>query len=357
MAEVDFLSAEETKALKLLQSIEGLKQTEDEKPLTSYDKKLADWKDRNELKDGKNISIYVLTNGQNSREEFVESVPVDKYDFEGLHAHIKRRWGPGDYRVRLREGKSWAINEYLCVREALDEKKEYTGLDGVVSQLLDQIKQLNNRPRNDNNDRMQFLQEMLIMKQLFSGGEQKQANGLTEVLTLITGLKSAGLISTPGDQEKEPEKDGFLGFLTSMGPTLESIAKTTLQNRQQVMQPQFIPPVYPSQPEPEITGGLPENVKALVSMSLITLVNAAEKNANPKMYATWVLDQLPADVENDFMDMLEADNWLDTLDTMSYNRARPYAAWFAEVRNHIFAEFTDGSDDDSGNTHNDTSGD
>jgi hypothetical protein len=347
MAEVDFMSAKEMQALELLRSLENVKEHEEPAPLTDYDRKLGDWLALNDNKDSAKLNIYALSAGQNSNEEFVESLPVDKYDFEGLHAHIKKKWGAGDYRVRIREGKKWVINQYLSVREALDEKTPSTDMTGVVGQLLDQIKRLNERPKSDGNDRMAFLQEMLIMKQLFSTPQQSNGGGLNEMLGLITGLKNAGLISTPNDEKDVTEKDGFMGFLSSMAPTLETIAKNAMQRPQMpapMHQPQYAQPA----PQP-VSPAMGDEIKAMITMALMTLCHAAEKNAEQSIYVTWVLDQLPDEHLDEFFELLDSDDWLDTLDAMSYGKAKLYTLWFTGVRNAILAELTD----DNGQTDTD----
>lgn len=358
MPESQFITAKEREAFELMDQIEALKNPPE--PVTDYDEKFDDLLTQFNDKPLAKLMIYAQAEGQNNGLDLLETLPVDKYDFEGLHEHIRNTWGAGDYRIRIREGKLWKANRLLTIRKPLTEKNanpELVGMTGIVGQLLQQIKLLNERKPDNGNDRMQFLQEMLIMKQLFSSDQPTQNNnsGLQEMLALITGLKSAGLISTPNDEKDVKESDGFMGFLSSMAPTLETIAKGAMQPRQQI--PQQMPPAYQPQPapqpEPDLTGepdGLPEHVKALVSMALITLCNAADKQSDSEFYADWVLDQMPDEHLSEFVAMLEADNWLDTLDAMVYGRAKPHAVWFGDLRQQIFAQLVP---DDSGQTDND----
>lgn len=358
MPEAQFMSAQEREAFEMLDRIESLKAPAEIK--TQYDEKLDELIDSFQSTPNATVSIYRQKgNNVNDGLTFLDSFPPDKYTREQIMKLLRDEYGTGDYRVQVRVKGKLKANELICIeapkKPEHGSRSETSDIIETVLTRLDRMQQqmFNTPQKSPEQIEHDFLQKMLVMKQLF--GQPQQSNGgLQEMLTLITGLKSAGLISTPNDEKDVKESDGFMGFLSSMAPTLETIAKGAMQPRQQI--PQQMPPAYhpqpAPQPEPDLTGepdGLPEHVKALVSMALITLCNAADKQSDSEFYADWVLDQMPDEHLSEFVAMLEADNWLDTLDAMSYGKAKPHAVWFEELRQQIFAQLVP---DDSGQTDN-----
>lgn len=322
---------------------------------TGHDRKFDTLLNSFEGQDNVKLAIYRQRGGLNDGLTFLDTFPVDKYDYEGLHVYIRDSYGEGDYRVQIRENGKLRANELITI-EVPKTKENYPTVQsndsmGIINSVLERMDVMNQRmmemqQNTGGNDRMAMLQEMLVMKQLFSDGGNKSS--MHELLETIQGLQGLGInIGGSGEQEKN---DGFMAFLGQMAEPLGQIIQGTAMSTQSKDRATMRHPL--TQPQPQTTQPKEPtmvNPKLMfIKASIGTLINAAAKKSDPTLYADVVMDQIPDAFFPQFIGMLEKDEWFAEM-TSIHPGVKDHAEWFTSLRNEILLALSETDDGEPNN--------
>jgi len=187
---------------------------------------------------GKVIRIYRQLGSGRESMEFVAKYPADKYTIDDLIDKLKYEYGGGDYRFMIYNEKGKLVaNKLICIAKKSTLKPEggvNNGLYGVLERMMDKQDEFMRRMLGNNNgekSRLEFMQEMMVMKELFSpnGTSGSPMGQVKETLELMTMLR----------EEANPEKEsgGFGEIMKGALPLLTSIAQNAQGKPQQPPQP------------------------------------------------------------------------------------------------------------------------
>lgn len=250
------------------------------------------------------LNVTRQLSGGNSPQQFVGRFPADKFDFGQLQAHLQEHFGGGDYRVMLYAKGRVRANRLICIAERVKhDTTPDAGIATVLNQVMTQMERMNNQmlsimqdKQSGGKSRMEMLQEMMLMKQMFSG--DKNAGGLGQLTEALEVLKTLG-VKIGGDSDNE--SSGFGGLLNMAAPLIQKAIETP----RPMAPPQYRPNPLPAQPPIIPTTPKPQNseqnkMQLLIQMGVNQLVTAARRNGDHHEYATMVLDNIPEDKAREF---------------------------------------------------------
>lgn len=266
---------------------------------------------------GKTVNIYKQTgNGQESMAH-VMSHPADKYTIQELVEILKVEYGGGDYRFHLRSEKGRLIaNKLIVIAKKLspDAGTQETGMLAILGRMMDKQDEFMRRilpTQETGGSRIEFMKEMSMMKDLFSGGQQANPLGQAkEMLELIDLLK----------KQANPEADeggGFTKIISDSLPLLDKMADVARENNRAVTRNR------PRQgQQPEQNPMKKTIVKKLLSMR-------ANKE-HPADVAEKLNGQIPPYLIPQIEKMILGDNAVEELININPN-VEPHKEWFKDV--------------------------
>ena len=206
----------------------------DEETLTAADKaaEAAVEQLSSNAEKGTIIRIYrQLGTGQESME-FVAKYPADKFSIDDLIEKMQVEYGGGDYRFMIYNEKGKiAANKLISIAKKQEKpSEENSGLYGLLRGMMDKqdnfARVMLAKQNEGGNSRMEMLQEMVIMKNLFSSGEQKDAGSAVAQLKEL--MEAMELLKTMGANNDDSDS-GFAGIFKESIPLLQTIAEAAKQ--------------------------------------------------------------------------------------------------------------------------------
>lgn len=194
---------------------------------------------------GKTIRVYrQMGNGKESMQ-FVMSEPADKYTVDELIDIVMRKYGGGDYRFMIyNERGKLSANKLISIAT---EKTGYEngGKEGGAFGLLNSLMEKQDRltahlvdSGKDNTSRMDFMREMIMMKEIFAGGENTPTkSAMSQMKEFAECMAMMKEIANP---EPKEEENSFGKIFSEAAPLLTSIVQSAANNRQNQ------PPVNPA---------------------------------------------------------------------------------------------------------------
>lgn len=297
-------------------------------PRTSADSLLDELMlELNDTSDKVSLSIYRQTgNGQESMQ-FVESMPPDKYGYTELLNYIRENYGAGDYRLQVRQNGKLKANKLVQIAKRVSQPQQNSGNDSAllhaIQGMQEQIAQQNQviarmMQQPQGNSKKDFLEEMMIYKQLFSDNSPKHAGGVGELLQSVDALKSLGInVGLPSPEEKE---EGFGDMIDKISPIL----MTAFQHQRQA-------PVRPNvKPNPQPRD---EQMfeKMQLKMGIAQMVAGARNGADPSLFAEFVVNTVDQEKVDKYLTSPNAFQMVCQID----KNAAPYQAYFNDIKEHI----------------------
>ena len=262
--------------------------------------------------------------------EVVGRFPADKDDYGQLQAHLQENFGAGDYRIMLYVKGRVRANKLLTIAQPLKPANVSTQQDNVTMLILNQLEKMQNQivsimqeKQTGGNSRMEFMQELMMMKQIFSS-DNKPSSGIKDIVDTIGSLKELGL-NIGG--VIEPEEKGFGDLLALAAPVLQNITA-----------PQAAPAYQPNPiaQKPQLTPEQKEAQKMnmMLRLGIGQLIAGAKRNSPHDTYATLVIDNIP---EAQIMAFFNSPTGFADLVKIAPEVAN-HSAWFGELAEHIKAQ-------------------
>ncbi len=226
---------------------------------------------------GKTVQIYrQLGSGQESME-FVAKYPADKFTIDELINKLKVEYGGGDYRFMIRNEKGKLVaNKLICIARKLSPSvsgDNQSGVYGVLERMMDKQDEFMRRMMANNqggNSRMEMMNELVVMKELFSGNQQ--ANPMSQMKEMFEMI---AMVKEQANPEKEDDGGGFTKMITEAMPLLNTMAKaaTGAQQPQPAHQPN---PQRRTRQKPQE----PQDMQKLAIGQLLTMAANGEEAAD-----------------------------------------------------------------------------
>ena len=291
----------------------------------------------NETSSSATVSIHRQQGSGKESLQFLESFAPDKYQPDELLMYIRSTYGGGDYRVHVRENGRLRANKHVSIGEPRIVSRETNAESPALTMMMQQIEKQNRMiaelttrnaaPQESEND---FLNKMLVYKQLFDNGPQK-SQGIQDILQTVSSLKELG-INVGGIQTDAPQKEeGFGDIVEKMSPVLTALLQQPQQAQQQT------PQNY--KPNPQPTGNKQNMMNLKLKMGVATLVKAAAKGSPTDFYADFVTDNVSEENIKAFMTDANAMEKLAGVD----KRVLEHKEWFEDLGEHLKGALGDSS--------------
>lgn len=278
---------------------------------------------------GSFITCHRVVGSGNIPEEFVARFQADKYDYAQILEYLKENYGGGEYRLRLyvkgrlRKGG----NKLIQIANAIPKQKDQT--DTTLSIVMQQMEKMNQQmltimkdKQTGGNSRMEMMQEMMMMKQLFAPTERgggRSVGGIGDILDTVEGLKALGIQVGNQPIEQEPGLSRLFDLATPLiQKAMESPTPVPV-----VQQAPLLSNPQPRQP----------TMNQMIAIGLIPLVKAAAKNSDPALYAPMVLDNVD---EANIRRFFNSPTGMADLIKIQPNIAN-HLAWFELLGEHVKA--------------------
>lgn len=292
--------------------------------------------DLNDTSDNVQLRILRQTGSGKEAMQFVEAMPPDKYNADELYLYLRESYGPGDYRIQVRRNGKIAANKLISIAAKKAVSRENTGDSSALLQAIqamqDQISHQNQAiarmmQQPQGNNKKEFLEEMMLYKQLFSDNAPRQSGGVGELLQSVEALKTLGInvgVPSAGDDD-----EGFGGIIEKMSPLLMAALQGN-QNQQPPAGPQSQPKPNPQQ-RPENDPKMFEKLQ--LKMGVQQMVNAARKGADPSLLAEFVTNTVDQTIVDKYLTNPQAFKMVCSIN----KDASPHESWFNDMREHINA--------------------
>lgn len=205
--------------------------------------------------EGSEAKITIKRVLSDSSTVFCEQVPVDRYDYYGLHDYIAKAYGGGEYRLYLtKKGtKGLLQNTLIKIAEKKQDTIEKTGQvvvqprNDISLAILEELRRSNERQQASNP--MEAFQQMLPMitalKELMGGGGQRSV--VKEMMETMTLMREMRDMADMGPRED----DSIFGALKPALPALIGAVTQSQQRPVQQVAPRPRPiPQRPVNPNP-----------------------------------------------------------------------------------------------------------
>lgn len=253
----------------------------------------------------KSVKIMRQTGRGNESMQFVMSEPADKYSIDQLILIVQKNYGSGDYRFMIyNERGKLAANKLISIAEKISpENNGYNsdGMSAVFSQYMNKtdlmLRQLLGDKKSEGNDRTEFLKEMVLYKELFSGGKTPQQNPMDQIKEVLTVME---MLKTNINPEPEQKESGGFGELISQSmPLLTALAQGATLNRGHAA-PQNNDAKQRRQPKRK-SNNESDKMLNVIADNLLTEINAG---TDTDIVAQKLTEQVPSIYEKKFIAFL-----------------------------------------------------
>lgn len=249
------------------------------------------------------INVYAIRPGSRGGE-FVDSFPVDA--FAGEASFLKRirdEFGAGEFRIQLRHGRTFRVNRIVRIapaRERAPRDEPGAAVAAALARLDEQFRRseqlvreaITARPQQPESEEA-FLRRLQLYREVLGGGAGASAarSGAESIEVFLQGL-NLGRSLEPSTGAGTT--DVLLETVKTLGPAL--VRAVQLGDRP-ALPAQPARPAPPAKPAPAAPGAPGDDpaMSAAVRKLLEQLIDAAERDADPDLYAELTLDQVGPD--------------------------------------------------------------
>lgn len=310
-------------------------------PKTRADSMLEDLlEELNDTSDNVSLRILRQTGTGKEQMQFVESMAPDKYTADELQEYLRDAYGAGDYRLQVRRNGKIFANRLVSIAAKRNVSRETTGGDNTallaVLERMDRqdkamqmmMQQMQNQQQQGGNSKKEFLEEMMIYKQLFADNAPKHTGGFGEIMQTVEGLKGLGInVGLPSPEDKE---EGFGDMIDKLSPVLMA-AFSGNQNAQ----PQQAPlQANPNERSPEMMQKMKEQAQLQkLKFGVGQLVNGANKGVDPSVFAELITNSYEQPLVDKYLGTPDAFKMVCQLNP----NAGKHEPWFTDLKEHINA--------------------
>ena len=269
------------------------------------------------------VVVHRQLNGGNSKMEYIDEFPADKYEVSELYRYLAHEFGGGDYRVKMYESGKLKANTLLSIADRNSSNKNAevpAGGDNNTAILVNAMQEnqrqmmamINEQKNEKPKSSMETLQELQIMSKMFQPAPQPtmvdQMGAMVQMMSLIKQLN--------GEAPEEKEVDST-GKILELGANLVGAA----------LQAKGAQPQQPQQPQQtqHETGDDDMNLKAKMGVNM--LIGAADQGSEPAEYVQFILDNVDEVTLDSFFGAPDA---IDQL-IVKFPKIADHREWFTNL--------------------------
>lgn len=293
------------------EEIDDASYEQDRQPVTDADNAAFEFLDK-AMAEGSEAKIIIKRVLSDSTTVFCEQLPVDRYDYYGLHDYIARTYGGGEYRLYLTKKGTRGLLQNTLVK-IMEKKTDTDPKTGIVMQaprndislaILEELRRSNER-QNQAADPMEAFAKMMPMMEFMRSmmAVQQPKNQLKEMAETLAVLREMREFS--GGEEKEPSMLGMLGqalpaLITAAtgpkavqpNPILKPRPQFDTAQIQRAPKPNPSPVIVPKEETPEMLKQLtPQQINEIKSY-LNQACLAASFGVDPEKIAVKILESV-----------------------------------------------------------------
>jgi hypothetical protein len=311
--------------------------------------------------DRADLKVYRIKEGQ---LEYCASYKPEQFE-EGNFELLRRRFGAGDYEIRLYSAdpvtRRFGVRNRTRLKIADDRgvPEESAGIPNAMNQvlgaiadgqrqMLEALVQMKQTPQKDPMEEMQKMFGMMTMMREAMGlnNQSQQKSSIGEIVDAIKELKAASsIIDNEKDEDDNPMK---------MLPQVLELVKAGVIQQPQAPQPMgaMIPPValppdmaaaqLMADPEPEQSEDDPQNLRGLLAQ---LLAHRGMENDIPAA-AMYIYNEMPDDI----VEIMFSSVWWIALSAAA-PEVKPHKDWLQNVR-MVAIELFNQAEQDEGEPQN-----
>lgn len=274
---------------------------------------------------GQTIRIYRQLGSGKESMEFVAKYPADKYSIDDLIEKMQVEYGGGDYRFMIYNEKGrLSANKLISIAM----KKETLGnaggdpMAGVFSQYMNKqdmfMSKLLESNASEKPDRMAFMREMLIMKQLFA--QENTTQSVSAVSQIKEMVEAMALLKTMSDPAPEQEA-GFGDIIRDSMPLLTALASGGSGGQQKHDN---------VRPAPERKSKNRQKGKTMLNTIAAKLYVSCREDRQASDVADEMCEKVPNQFIEQFIDVLNDSEIIDKI-CAEEKRLTQYKKWLVDV--------------------------
>lgn len=299
------------------EEIDDVSYEQERQPVTDADNAAFEFLDK-AMAEGSEAKIIIKRVLSDSTTVFCEQLPVDRYDYYGLHDYIARTYGGGEYRLYLTKKGTRGLLQNTLVK-IMEKKTDTDPKTGIVMQaprndislaILEELRRSNER-QNQAADPMEAFTKMMPMMEFMRGmmAAQQPKNQLKEMAETMAILREMREFS--GGESAEPSMMGMLGqalpALIGAATQARPVQPNPIKPRpdfqkaqlQRTPKPNPSPVIVPNKPEIVPKEETPEMLKQLTPQQINEIKSylnqaclAASFGADPEKIAVKILESV-----------------------------------------------------------------
>jgi len=284
-------------------------------------------------------------------DEYLERYAASEFSLDGL----KARWGAGKYKINVYHGGGAGLAARKVITIAKDPTTAVTApvtapatdLTPILQTMQQGFEKMFNafvamqQPVAPQPSRMDMLQEMQIMREMFAPAANQTAPASLDAVALLK--LGAEMANNGGGGDSNNSWVGKI--IDQLGPVLAPALAGAVQGAAQgaaaPRRVQLPPPIKQATiehaaPAENQINREENSVSLIIAHYLNMLKTAAEKRAPVEEYADSILNTIPPSKVPDIENMLRPDDWRDKLRTMT-NAADLHPEWFQALRDTLLS--------------------
>ncbi|HJW55862.1 MAG TPA: hypothetical protein VJ577_11360 [Burkholderiaceae bacterium] len=280
-------------------------------------------------------------------------------------SRLQEEFEGGAFRIHVRSGGRLIANKAVKVAPKVNARRAAPdpGLAAVQAQIagLVQVVERLAQPReNPQQSRMEWLKELQMMREIFSGGQAapRQSDPI-ELLGKMLALQKdlGGLVGAASGDSEPGTMTVLMKAMETFAPVLQQAAASKTPDLAGYhANPAMRPAIEGAAPAVHIEAAAPgaapiestptnDQESQMLKMYIRMLIGEAEQNIDPEGYALLITQKLERE---QIEQLLKPENWFETLAAFE-PAVSPYREWFSDLRDIVFEILTaPGADDTTG---------
>jgi hypothetical protein len=275
-------------------------------------------------------------------DEYLERFPASEFSLDSL----KSRWGAGKYKISVYQDGRILTRKVITIAKDPNATAPVAQTQAVadLSPILAAIQSSNEKmvaaimtlaqgQQQKGPSRMEMMQEMAMMKEMFTPPASAQPANYNPIEMMKLGVEMANRGAGGGESD-----NAWVGkVIDQLGPVLMPAMASALASKQPapIRSTTALPAPTP-RPETVAEPQQPEenHVSLLITNYLGMLKTAAKKQADVGEYADSILSMVPASNVADIEALLRPDDWRDKVKQHT-TAVEEYPIWFTALRDTL----------------------
>ncbi len=284
------------------------------------------------------IKIYSQPGSGHEKLHYLFCAAPGDYSYSDLLERIKEEYGPGHYRIHVRDKEGLKANHAVTIgapKKNYESEKANNEMNAMLQQMLaNNQKMIESMASTIGNIRatqadpmeqqMKFLQQMAMIKEMFVDSSQKREADPLETLKAFTEFQREIDVS----KENANSNDVMLSLVEKFLPKIAEMG----EKEQAIKASQVASLANARKANPSTVRANTSHSKGadMMKSHLVFLTNMAKKGVHPEPYAHVLLDNTDYEQVPMLKQLLMTPNFVNELSAM-HPPAKEHVQWFTDL--------------------------